>query len=368
MFGSNKKAIRDHLPALPQPLDVEDIHALWLKAERFKHPLAPFVTAWLERPRLVGIDDAADRLPVGVAQVNEGKKRGSVRSFSLPSRIEAQADGQQVTLASRDFTLCKHPRLPEEFLAIGRVDGNKGGQAVSVAMRVTIAGLALRPLGMQSGSFKVEARHFLNRVFAGRQGIPRGKRWESHMWLASQMLDRAWIPYRSPVTGKARALRLVLIQDLPSDLDDTITLAITLPDGADKGAPIPPRLHEYAATERRAFYTMLQLAYDWWQPGRTRIPKGKRGLNQWTQLTNAEKSSVLNRYGKYDREGVVDLTAPLTTYKRQRDAFTRGMETMTSLMKRGELQIIEHGHGTGKTWFFLPTRDRMDDDEYRRIE
>ena len=121
------KAIRDHLPALPQPFDVEDIHALWLEATRFQHPLAQFVTTWLERPRLVGIDAAADRLPVGVAQVNEGNKRGSVRSFSLPSRIEAQADGQQVTLASRDFTLCKNPRLPEEFLAIGQVDGNKGG-------------------------------------------------------------------------------------------------------------------------------------------------------------------------------------------------------------------------------------------------
>ena len=164
-------------------------------------------------------------------------------------------------------------------------------------------------------------------------------------------------------------MRLLLIHELPRDLDDTtIRLSIALPDGPDKGAPITPRLHEYAATERRAFYAMLQLSYDWWQPGRTRIPSGKRKSNNWAQLTNAEKQSVLDRYGNYDRRGVVDLTQPLTSSKRERDAFTNGMETMASLHRRGELQGIVHGSGNGKRWWFLPTKDLMvNDGEYRSI-
>ena len=72
-------------------------------------------------------------LPARIAQrvspVNKRGKRQPVRLFSLPSHIERQADGEQLAFASHDFAPSKHPRLPEEFLAIGRQpDGNQGGE------------------------------------------------------------------------------------------------------------------------------------------------------------------------------------------------------------------------------------------------
>ena len=375
------QAILARIPSLKQRpglKDVEGIHALWLEAggnaSEFLYPLGPVLKAYLERPRLVGIHDAAEFLPVRIAQrvssVNIGGKRQPPRLFSLPSHIDQQADGEQIALASHDFAPSKHPRLPEEFLRIGLIGGEQGGQAVSVAMRALIAGLAVRPRGMQNGQFRVETRHFFSRVFAGRQGIPRGRRWKPQMWRASEILDSAWIPSLSPDTEKAVALRLLLIHELPRDLDNTtILLSIALPDGPDKGAPITPRLHEYAATERRAFYAMLQLSYDWWQPGRTRIPSGKRESDNWAQLTNAGKPSVLDRYGHYDRKGVENLTQPFNSNKRKSDAFTNGIATMVSLDERGEIQGIEHGSGIGKSWWFLPTKEALPviEGKYRRI-
>ena len=319
-----------------------------------KHPIVPILKLWAERPILVGSEDGARRFPSRLAQVSENDSRAG-RLFSLPAYVHTQQDGKNMTLPLADFAPRQHPHIPMEFLAIGENDGNKGGQAVSVAMRATLAGLALRPVGEQQ-QYHTTARNYLNHVFAGKSGIPKGTRsgWRTQLERASKLMDAAWIPYRNPDTGKTKDLRLATIGAMPRDIEDKVTINLTLPDNPDKGAPINPKLHTYAATERRSFYALLQLAFDWWQPGRTRVPIGKRGLNQWAQLTDSNKRFVRDRYSPYDRKGIVGLTAPLTQSRHERNAFRKGLDTLITLAGRGELQLISHGSGRGQTWLVLP--------------
>ena len=141
-----------------------------------------------------------------------------------------------------------------------------------------------------------------------------------------------------------------MIMRIPDSLDGDLRIAVDLPPKSEQGAPITDNLYAYGANNSRAFYALLQLAVDWWQPGKTRVPVNKRrGI--WTQLTDSGKKAHIERYEPYDRNQIVELTAPLTKHKTKRNAYLRGMETLNNLNDAGELVLLPDGNDI---WRIMP--------------
>ena len=320
-----------------------EIHVTW-QTEYFsrgvKHPMAPLICAWFERkpdstPREYGSGFFPSRLAA-----HERKRT----AFGLPARIQRR-EGEEIALP--DFGSDRRmPALPEELLALGKVRG--GGRGAQLPIRATLAGIEFAPPHSRNSFYTMPVRDFLRRLYPS--GYPRGRRWYLELARVAEVQAAARVPYRDPDTGQTGTTIPVMIMRIPDSLDGDLRIAVDLPPKSEQGAPITDNLYAYGANNSRAFYALLQLAVDWWQPGKTRIPVSKRrGI--WTQLTDSGKKAHIERYEPYDRNQIVELTAPLTTHKTKRNAYLRGMETLNNLNDAGELVLLPDGNDI---WRIMP--------------
>ena len=343
-----------------------DIQVAARKA-RAANPLAPLVRAWLNRPRLIEGDPTAyggGFLDTRLAVVNSENRRAGWPSlpFSLAGHFpKGQDTTAQMVLPGLEAGGARPVQLPPELLALAQ-DGEgdrRGGAALK--MRLWLAGAYYTPpdLWRDGGQYDVSARQMLGLLYPGKDGYPRAGRWQPRLLEASEALDALWMPYVDPKSGKTGAFRPMLFHRIPPDPDESIRVSVDFGPGGGKGPPIDPDIFHYATSSRRAFYALLQLAVEWWQPGLTRVPVGHRKRGLWAQLTDTDKRAVLDRYGPpFDRNGVIDLTAPFCTRKNRRAAFADGMATLRDLESKGKVQIID---ASRSEWFFVPARLALPD-------
>ena len=326
---------------------LDESHELWETLRRYDdkllHPIAPFIQAWFERkPKTTPRQYGAGFIPSRIA-ANERK----TRAFGLPARME-RTEAEHIVLPgfSSDRRM---PALPEELLALGKV--RRGGRGAQLPIRATLAGIEFAPPHSRNAFYTMPVRDFLNRVYPN--GYPRGGRWQADLARVAEVQATARIPYLDPETREAGSTIPVLLWRIPQSLDGELRIAVDLPPKSDKGAPITDNLYTYGASDSRAFYALLQLAIDWWQPGKTRVPVSKRrGI--WTQLTDIQKKAHIERYEPYGRDQIIELTAPLTTYKTKRNAYLRGIETLQKLHSAGEIVLLADGN---RMWRILPSPD-----------
>ena len=343
-----------------------DIRVAARKA-RAANPLAPLVRAWLNRPRLIEGDPTAyggGFLDTRLAVVNSENRRAGWPSlpFSLAGHFpKGQDTTALMVLPGLEAGGARPVQLPPELLALAQ-DGEgdrRGGAALK--MRLWLAGAYYTPpdLWRDGGQYDVSARQMLGLLYPGKDGYPRAGRWQPRLLEASEALDALWMPYVDPKSGKTGAFRPMLFHRIPPDPDESIRVSVDFGPGGGKGPPIDPDIFHYATSSRRAFYALLQLTVEWWQPGLTRVPVGHRKRGLWAQLTDTDKHAVLDRYGPpFDRNGVIDLTAPFCTRKNRRDAFADGMATLRDLESKGKVQIID---ASRSEWFFVPARLALPD-------
>ena len=343
-----------------------DIRVAARKA-RAANPLAPLVRAWLNRPRLIEGDPTAyggGFLDTRLAVVNSENRRAGWPSlpFSLAGHFpKGQDTTALLVLPGLEAGGARPVQLPPELLALAQ-DGEgdrRGGAALK--MRLWLAGAYYTPpdLWRDGGQYDVSARQMLGLLYPGKDGYPRAGRWQPRLLEASEALDALWMPYVDPKSGKTGAFRPMLFHRIPPDPDESIRVSVDFGPGGGKGPPIDPDIFHYATSSRRAFYALLQLTVEWWQPGLTRVPVGHRKRGLWAQLTDTYKHAVLDRYGPpFDRNGVIDLTAPFCTRKNRRDAFADGMATLRDLESKGKVQIID---ASRSEWFFVPARLALPD-------
>ena len=326
---------------------LDESHELWETLRRYDdkllHPIAPFIQAWFERkPDTTPRDYGAGFIPSRIA-ANDRKNR----AFGLPARMENR-EVDQIVLPGFGSDR-RMPALPEELLALGRV--RRGGRGAQLPIRATLAGIEFAPPHSRNGFYTMPVRDFLNRVYPN--GYPRGGRWQAALARVAGIQATARIPYLDPETREAGSTIPVLLWRIPQSLDGELRIAVDLPPKSDKGAPITDSLYTYGASDSRAFYALLQLAIDWWQPGKTRVPVSKRrGI--WTQLTDIQKRAHIERYEPYGRDQIIELTAPLSTHKTKRNAYLRGIESLHKLHSAGEIVLLPDGNGM---WRILPSPD-----------
>ena len=318
---------------------LDENHELWETLRRYNdkllHPIAPFIQAWFERkpkttPRQYGAGFISSRLAA-----NER----NTRAFGLPARME-RTEAEHIVLPGFGSDR-RMPALPEELLALGKV--RSGGRGAQLPIRATLAGIEFAPPHSRNAFYTMPVRDFLNRLYP--KGYPRGKRWQADLARVAEAQAGARVPYLDPDTGQSGSTIPIMIMRIPGNIDGDLRIAVDLPPKSDQGAPITDNLYAYGASDSRAFYALLQLTVDWWQPGKTRVPVSKRrGI--WTQLTDTKKRAHMERYEPYDRKQIIELTAPLTTKRNQREAYRRGIETLHRLHTAGEIILLPDGDGS----------------------
>ena len=333
----------DHcVPSLWQLL-LEFLHQVYegasLTTKNVKHPVAPIIRAWLERPLPVMPEQRIGIMPGSLAQVRADDRRAG-RLFNIAAHKQTDVSGEQRVLPGF-VNERRGPALPIELYKAGLdlSDPNAlKARGAPFLMRTIVDAVLLSPIGQRTAThgvvFSVEARYFLNRMYPAR--IPAKATWQQALKEAMEELPRATMPFIDFDTGRGQIIAPVLIQAVPNTLDDNIDFIVRLPSGNDSGPTPSENLHIYGARRKQAYYALLNLAYDWWEPGRKRIPVNSNGKRHWLQ------SYALERYKPFTNDDVIDLTAPLTANRNRRDAAAKGWTTIKRLHNAGELQIMEY--------------------------
>ena len=303
-----------------------------------KHPVAPIIKAWLERPIPVKPEQRIGIMPGSLAQVGADDRRAG-RLFNIAAHKQTDINGGQRVLPGF-VNERRGPALPIELYKAG-LDLNDPNalkaRGAPFLMRTIVDAVLLSPIGQRTARhgvvFSVEARNFLNRMYPAR--VPAKSTWQRALKEAMEELPRVTMPFIDFDTGRGQIIAPVLIQAVPNTLDDNIDFIVRLPSGNDSGPTPSENLHMYGAMRKQAYYALLNLAYDWWEPGRTRIPVNSNGKRHWLQ------SYALERYKPVTNDDVIDLTAPLTANRNRRDAAAKGWATLKRLHDAGELQIVE---------------------------
>ena len=105
---------------------------------------------------------------------------------------------------------------------------------------------------------------------------------------------------------------LVNVSDIPrgpGKLDDAVQIIVTLPPGSGSGPVVSPNLNRYGVQSAPLYRGLLNLAYLWFDPGRTRFPV--RGGKHWLQVEDPE------RYPTITNDLLIELFYPTSTVKQQ---------------------------------------------------
>lgn len=111
-------------------------------------------------------------------------------------------------------------------------------------------------------------------------------------------------------------------------------IIIYLPPGAPTGPEMPATLGQSGAKDAVAYRALLNLTFQWYEPGRTHIPVGNRNHRHWTRVYDR------SCYPELDEEDVIDLAYPATRDSNLRRGFQEAMNALEILEAAGKLHFL----------------------------
>ena len=273
--------------------EAEYLHAVWLdKPEpRPRHPLAPIVAAWLDRPREVEAETRPDKriLP----HITGGDEHSAREVGMLFAGLHENRRIEQPELPLWEGTPGRK-RVPvlDVVDAAGVLVVQRGGAPIPLRLFVrTLSAVPMGQRGERSTRLAVKLGDLLDAIWpkteAGVRGWRPGKHWpelQRTLELVSQYAIH---------DGKGRWFPLAL-RYMPDSLrlDDDVVLDVAFPPGAKSGPPVVlpvmDRLMVQSAARWRAFIAAHCIA---WIPGTTRVPvmrvKRKTGRHTWVRDVDA---------------------------------------------------------------------------------
>ena len=161
----------------------------------------------------------------------------------------------------------------------------------------------------------------------------------------------ARIPWYDPTTGKGGLRQVVSITNLPDGPDalaHDVKVVIDLPPNSQAGPTVSDNLGRWGVCSAAAYRALLNLAYQWYEPGRTHYPVGAGGRLHW------RRSYDPDRYESLTDADLIALCYPAGISSKQRGKrLAEAKRTMAELADAGELQIISVGT-SGRERLILP--------------
>ena len=261
--------------------EAPEVHQRWLdlpEEDRPRHPLAPIIAAWLDRPREVEPERRRDRriLPRIAVGDPPPERQGGMLFGGLHEgrRVEAP----ELPLWPEVAPTKRVPIL--DLVDAAGLPVMARGKGIPLPLRLFVRALA----SVSPEHRKLVAVRIAPTLRELRDGLwPNGWRIGQH-WPE---LREALIHARDYAIHDGRGRWFpVALRYMPDDptLDDVIVLDIAYPEGSHSGPPVAlpemDRLSVKSAPRWRAYIAAHSVA---WQPGNTRVKHPRSGRFAWTR-------------------------------------------------------------------------------------
>ena len=314
--------------------------------EDVRWPLAPLVNAWQQRPRPVEPNRrTTDRvIPARLAMANASNNPRLL--FSPAAHADYGPDGQQLVmpgLSKADTpSPSPSPALPLALYDLGAGPAISPGKGAPLALRMFVESVLSVPMQErergQPVAMSVSLRDFLGWLYPTRTPSP-AEYWPRLM-AAIEALDSwdARIPLYDPQTKRSELRRVVSVGGIPRGpgaLDESVRIIVDLPPGSGNGPQVSNNLRLWGVKSAPAYRLLINLAYQWHNPGVTKVPVGRGKARHWVQVNDP------NRYPYIADSELVALAFPSSAMQNRRVLLQRTNAVVAQLAESQELRIVD---------------------------
>ncbi|MCY4416240.1 MAG: hypothetical protein OXE87_08030 [Chloroflexi bacterium] len=305
-------------------------------------PLAPLVNAWQQRPRPVEPNRRlTDRvIPARLAMAETSNNPRLL--FSPAAHAEYGPDGKQLVMPGFANVDTPSPALPLALYDLGAGPTISPGRGAPLALRMFVESVLSVPMQErergQPVAMSVSLREFLKWLYPTRTPSP-AEYWPRLM-AAVEALDSwdARVPLYDPQTKRNELRRVVSVGGIPRGpgaLDESVRIIVDLPPGSGNGPQVSDNLRQWGVKSAPAYRLLINLAYQWHNPGVTIIPIGKGKTRHWVQVNDPD------RYSYIRDDDLVALAFPSSAVQNRRVLLQRTKSVVTQLRESGELRIMD---------------------------
>ena len=311
--------------------------------EKVRWPLAPLVNAWQNPPRPVEPSKrtTARVIPARLAMAATSGPRNARLLFSPAAHADYGPDGKQLVMPGFAKPDTPSPALPLALYDLGAGPAISPGKGAPLALRMFVESVLSVPMDERERglpvAMSVSLRDFLKWLYPTRTPSP-AEYWPRLM-SAVEALDSwdARVPLYDPQTKRSDLRRVVSVGGIPRGpgaLDESVRIIVDLPPGSGHGPQVSDNLRIWGVKSAPAYRLLINLAYQWHNPGVTKVPVGKGNGRHWVQVDDPDRYPVIN-----DAE-LVGLTFPTTRRHRGRRS-AEALAVAKQLEKAGELRFVE---------------------------
>ena len=372
---SNEGPLPGNSPESSVQMTVRELVKLWNDTPEMERPTGGFpldilYIAWLNRPQPVdaNLREKGRILPAKLAQVAPGDRRAG-KLFATAAHIARDIEAGQLSFAgfqqmgtsAQNTSLNTSdqqsilpgfqdpetigPCLPLALYDLGDAPSTSRGPAAPLALRLFVESVLAVPMESRDiespVAMTVTLRQMLEWLYPGKRK-PRPNEYWPRLMAAFDALESpaARVPLYNPETRQGEMRRIVSISGIPrgpSQLDDWIRIIVDLPAGSGNGPQVSDNLRHWGVQSAAAYRALLNLAYQWFEPGRTHFPVGRGKRRFWAQVNDAK------RYPALTDDELIALCFPTSQHSQHWRLKQKGLAVIRQLEKAGELRIVD-GH------------------------
>ena len=325
-LAGNATVICEHLAKLPDPAGPDGMALLTRVVEA------------IPRPGRANINRIDRILPARLAMVDHTDRRAG-RLFT-PAAHAVNRGGEQLKLPGFGLERTRiTPALPLALYDLGGGPSMERGHGAPLALRLWVESILAVGLTDRDHPWptvlEIPLRDLLRKLYPSARR-PRPNEYWTRLMQAVEILDITRIPWEDPKTGKGGLQRIVNVSSIPrgpGKLDDAVRVIVDLPPGSGKGPVVSPNLNRYGVQSAPLYRGLLNLAYLWFDPGRTRFPV--RGGKHWLQVADPK------RYPTITDDLLIELFYPTSSQKARRNLASRARKDLDRLVKDSEARIVK---------------------------
>ena len=327
-------------------------------------PLEILYVAWMNRPQVVKPNPRTTGriLPGKLAHVAPGDRQAGklftvaahvvdlppdagVESgqLSFSGLLNSEPGENQCILPGFKDSSTIGPCLPLALYDLGDAPSTSRGPSAPIPLRIFVEAVLAVPMDSRANDSPVAMRVTLRDLLSWLYPNPRKPRPNEYwprLMAAFEALEspEARIPWYDTETGHGGLRRIVNISDIPrgpGKLDDLISIVVDLPPGSGNGPQVSDNLRYWGVKSAAGYRALLNLAYRWFEPGRTHFPVGRGRNRHWVQASDPD------RYPALTDDELIALCFPTSARTARRNVVGDARRVVRQLEQAGELRIVE---------------------------
>ena len=351
-------------------LKIAAAHAAWAVLAVGPSPVEPLIEEWQRRALAARIPQTEPdlrtsdrRMPGKLGMVEPGRRRANKRwstaahlalvdeSPPLPLLFEpgpAATAGQLVQRVLPGFggwEPGRAPALPLQLWELGGINvTNGGGQGAPLSLRLFVECVLGLPPKWRNGeaAYDIPLAELRRKLYPVDSRMSRRVFYERLMRAADVLdSDAARIPWYDPQTGKGDRRRVVNLTGLPHFPEATnavVRVVVDLPPNSQAGPRVSDQLGTWGLHSAPAYRALLNLAYLWYEPGRTHYPLDTGYGRRWVPSYDPDKHEPVTDLD------LIGLCYPNAVVQRNRHRqLERSLEALQQLQEAGEVVIVPVG-------------------------